>query len=142
VSTDSAKDEGYKPAHRNHLPENYDPVAEKSPYRPNRISLRERLCYAALSVAFLGYAAVALLTDDFYIPGRRNYPGMHLHGYPVVLMAIAIFSACVALIAVIVDHYDKRDNELIYKKVIRISALSGAALFCAALLLRVLEISR
>ncbi|MGZ3802538.1 MAG: hypothetical protein ACXVCL_20435 [Bdellovibrio sp.] len=51
--------------------------------------------------------------NDLYIPGKRK--GIHLHDVPAWIMYGAIICACLVMLLVIIDHYDKRNNETCYK---------------------------
>ena len=96
----------------------------------------------ALSAALILFAVIALLADDFWIPtGKANSgTGIHLHGTAVWMMGGAIVCACVVILCTVVDHYDKRDNEHVYKKVEMLFTLAGFGAFFSALILHALAI--
>jgi len=91
---------------------------KKPRYRPNYVDLDVRAGCLSASAALIFYAALSIQNDDFFIwlPGRRQTGYVHLHGVPVWLACISIFFACLSMLAVVVDHYDKRDNEESYRK--------------------------
>lgn len=82
---------------------------------PNRIPLDERLKNFAFAACLSTYAGIAAWADDFFIPGKRGH-GVHLHGAAVWVMLAACLCAVVVLLAVVVDHYDTRDNERVYER--------------------------
>lgn len=83
-------------------------------YTPNQIPLTTRILRTLGSVALLAYGILGVVIDDLVIPGKRN--SMHLHGLNAWLMALGIACAAVTLLAVVVDHYDRRNNESVYRR--------------------------
>lgn len=81
---------------------------------PNKIPRSIRIVYLFLSSVLIVYAAHGLSINDIYIPGHRGNPGMHYHDLSAWLMAGAIFSAAANMISVLVDHFDRRNNEIKY----------------------------
>lgn len=114
-----------------------DPDAPPPPnrpvYTPNHIPLGERWLHGTLSVALIAYGAWGLWIDDLYLPGKRG-PGMHFHGFAAAVMALAMACAAVNLASVVVDHYDRRNNETNYKAFARLAAIAGWSLFALGVL--------
>lgn len=98
------------------------------PYYPNQIPLKDRILCSVLSTFLVVYGIVGLINDD--LPIRRR---IHLHGFPLILMVIAMFGASLAMMLVVIDHYDRRDNERHYRMVSRI--VQGIAWTCFILAL-------
>ena len=117
----------YQPGHRNHLPEGYDIASGKSAYRPNRIPLWERIRNLALSIALIAYGYVGILVDDLVVFGRRT--ALHLHGAAAWLMYGALLAGSLLMLSVVVDHFDRRDNERSYKRFSRVMFAICCALF-------------
>ena len=145
LSGESRSLRGVAPANaagKNYFTEGYDPVTGKTAYKPNSVPVRERLARIALSAALVLFAVIALLADDFWIPtGKANSgPGIHLHGTAVWIMGGAIVCACVVILCTVVDHYDKRDNEHVYKTVEMLFTVAGFGAFFSALILHALTI--
>lgn len=107
-------------------------------YTPNHISLEARAWYLVLSSLLITYASAGVAVDDLFlfIPGSRRSPSLHihLHGVPAFLAGAAILSASATLLSVVVDHYDKRNNETNYRTFAKMSLIAAAALLAAALL--------
>lgn len=98
------------------------------PYAPNHIPRTERIFYAVVSAILLVYGVVGLWIDDLYLPGRRT-EGVHLHGVPAWVMFAAFLCACANMLSVIVDHFDRRNNEINYKLFARLTAIAGWSIF-------------
>jgi hypothetical protein len=108
----------YRDDHPNELPRGFDASQLPGTWRPNRISFAERTFNIVLSIILLIYGAVGLINDRLYVPGRWT-AGVELHGLPASLMFGTISCAAIALLSVIVDHYDTCDNERRYKQFAR-----------------------
>ncbi len=92
-------------------------------YRPNHISAAVRWAYGITSGVMLLYCAYGLWIDDLFIPGRqrrrflgKHSGGLHLDGIEAWLMTAAVVCAASVMLSIIVDHYDKRDNERNYRR--------------------------
>jgi hypothetical protein len=104
------------------------------PYRPNQIPPEKRAFHIATAVILITYGVISLAIDDMYLPRRRRRPGTHLHGAAVVLAFAAILCASGALLTVVVDHYDRRDNERHYRTAALALQVTALVLFVAAIL--------
>lgn len=100
-------------------------------YIPNVISLPQRLAHFLGGLLLLGYGAWGLYVDDLYLPARHG--GWHLHGSSAWIMAGALACGALVLLAVVVDHYDRRNNEIAYERFGRWAARGGWLCFCLAL---------
>lgn len=102
-------------------------------YRPNQIPRDERLRNIVFALALFGYAALGVRNDDLLLPlGRRT--SIHLHGPSTWVMLAAAVCAVAVLLAVVVDHYDRRDNERHYQAFGKYFRQAGWGLFAGALL--------
>lgn len=104
---------------------------------PNQIPLRVRILNVIFSSVLLVYGTLGVYFDDLYLPGRRS-PGMHLHGEPAWIMYGAFVCAAANLLAVVMDHYDRRPNERGYRLFALVTQISGWVLFALALILDVI----
>lgn len=98
---------------------------------PNRIPVGTRLFNVIGSAVLLGYGAYGLYVDDIFVPGHRG-SGVHLSGTAAWLMYAAFLCAAANMLAVVADHYDRRNNELRYAHVTMASQWLGWGLFCLA----------
>lgn len=103
-------------------------------YTPNHISSGERTLNIIFSAILLTYGTVGVIIDDLYIPGKRR-PGIHFHGEPAWIMYGAFLCATANLLSVVIDHYDKRNNETNYKVFTRVTQIAGWTLFALSLIL-------
>ena len=87
---------------------------EHGRYLPNQIPLHDRLTYLGLSLLLLAYGTYGVWANDLYVPGRRSR-GVHLHDRPAWVMYGAIMCACAVMLSVVLDHYDRRNNERGYR---------------------------
>jgi hypothetical protein len=86
---------------------------ESGRYVPNQIPSSERAHYILFSLLLFAYGTFGVWINDLYVPAKRR--GMHLHDSPAWVMYGAILCACLVMLSVVVDHYDRRDNETGYR---------------------------
>jgi hypothetical protein len=99
---------------------------------PNRIPVGTRLTNVALSAILLGYGTYGLYINDILIPARRG-GGTHLSGTSAWIMYVAFLCAIANLLAVVADHYDRRNNERNYAHFTMTSQWLGWVFFFRAL---------
>lgn len=85
-------------------------------YVPNEIPLKKRMFNSLFSLAIIFYGGYGLYINELWVPIAKR-TAVVLSGVSAVLMFAAIVCASVMLIAEVIDHYDKRDNEHTYYKV-------------------------
>lgn len=83
-------------------------------HTPNHVPLTTRIFRTLGSLGLISYSILGVLIDDIVIPGKRN--SMHLHGLPAWFMALAMVCGAITLISVVVDHYDRKNNEQTYRR--------------------------
>ncbi len=125
----------FPPAKLGEPPEPPTEAPAPPPASPNHIPESERWWNGFLSFLLLSYGTYGLTVDDIYIPGKRGN-GMRFHGVAAWLVYGAMVSAAANMISVIVDHYDKRNNETNYRLFARATQAVGIALFCLAVLVQ------
>ena len=90
---------------------------ESSRKTPNFIPLKTRICVLILSLIFIIYTIFGISNNDLVVPlSKRGRTSFHLHGIFMYLGAIGIVCFIASMISVIVDHYDKRNNEYLYEE--------------------------
>jgi hypothetical protein len=83
------------------------------PYRPNIVGIEIRLMNGITAAALIGYACYSVAKNHFYIPTKRG--GLVFYDESA-WMTFAVFCiAGVNLLVEVLDHYDKRNNEVYYK---------------------------
>lgn len=118
-------------------PEDEPPPApkydERGRYIPNHIPAGERLGLTGFSLLLLGYGGYGVWRNDLYLPTKRG--GIHLHDVSAWAMFGAIACACLVMLVLVADHYDRRDNELDYWRASRVIRGIGWAFFALSLIL-------
>lgn len=101
-------------------------------YTPNHVPIGQRLFYAVVSLTWVGWSVVGLLSGHmFFLVSRRGL--VHFSGVPALLFSAAVLASAVACFVAIIDHYDKRDNESSYKRARRwLWWTAAACLFVSA----------
>lgn len=106
-------------------------------FYPNQISAPLRRRYLLQSCLISLYAGFALYVGKVSIPVRaRAYT---FEGIAALVLAAAMFMAILNMLSVVVDHYDKRDNEHSYDQFARITYILGWVLFVLATILNVIQ---
>lgn len=99
-------------------------------YVPNRVPRVTRALYAIISLIWLGWALIGMLSGHMYFLISRGGP-IHFSGIPALLFSMAVLAGAAACSVAIVDHHDRRDNEESYRRARRVlwwSALAGLGL--------------
>jgi Zn-finger nucleic acid-binding protein len=103
-------------------------------YTPNHIPEKKRKLNSIFSVFLFLYGSYGVYVNNLVIPiGRKR--GIHLHDVPAWIMYGAIICACLVMLSVIVDHYDKRNNETNYNLFANIFVYLGWAFFVLSLVM-------
>lgn len=107
-------------------------------YQPNKIPWQTRLYYLMLSPAILLYGTYGLINDDLYIPGKRSR-GIHFHGSAAILVFVVFLFVIANMFSVVIDHFDKRDNEINYRNFAKFTLIIAVVLFFIALIIQVFQ---
>lgn len=102
-------------------------------HTPNHIPVRHRVVYIILAIILLAYGTFGLYIDDIFLPGKRT-PGTHYHGTAAVILYLAFVAVAANLISMVIDHYDKRNNQTNYRAFARISMIAALCFFILAAL--------
>jgi hypothetical protein len=105
---------------------------EPVPYTPNHIPVETRWAHVLVSGGLIIYGLIGLWLDDLYMPGKRGR-GLHFHGLAAQILFAAFVSGCCNLLSVVVDHYDRRNNETNYRLFAQVTSILGLGLLVAAL---------
>jgi hypothetical protein len=100
-------------------------------HTPNYVPLGLRLIYSLVSVTWLSWAMIGLLSGHMFFLVSRKGP-IHFTGIPALMFSGAVLASAAACAIAIVDHYDRRDNEDAYKRFRRWLWWSAAGLFLIA----------
>lgn len=105
---------------------------ENGRYVPNDIPSGERIGYIIFSLLLICYGTFGVWVNDLYVPGKRR--GIHLHDAPAWVMYGAIICACLVLLSVVIDHYDRRNNERHYRTFASVGGFLGWTFFGVSIL--------
>ena len=103
-------------------------IAADGTYVPNRIALKTRITNCLLSLGIVAYGYWGLRRDDLTVPISKR-TASHFHNFSAWVMYAAMLCASVHLTAIVVDHYDRRNNEHLYQRVGNLSKKLGWGLF-------------
>lgn len=103
-------------------------------YRPNKVPPKEQVIFVVFSIFLLVYGTTGIINDDLFILGGSNgsrsraatvRTGVHLHGPAAWCIYAGMLCAVACMVSMVIDHYDKRDNEIQYKRFAEITQLLG-----------------
>lgn len=102
-----------------------------SDHTPNHIPKAGRFLNAVYAIVIIVLGAIGLITGELLIPGRRTAGpnGLALQGPSAWAMYAAMVCACAVLLSVFADHYDRRNNEISYRRWAQIGKFLGWSLF-------------
>ncbi len=107
-------------------------------YQPNQVTLSARFIYAWVSLTWIGWALIGLLSGHMFFLISKAGP-IHFSGLPAIVFSLAVIASSAAVAITIVDHYDRRDNEEAYKRTRRRLWWAAACFFCVALVIGLAE---
>lgn len=96
-------------------------------YRPNEIPLEVRFYHTLSAILLFIYGSHGVWVNDLVFRMKGGFR-IHLHDFPAWLMFGSLLAACVVLISVVIDHYDRRNNEAKYKACARYGEYVGWSL--------------
>ncbi len=102
-------------------------------HTPNHIPASERLVYVILSLFLLVYGGCGVWSDHLDIPSKGGRVTLTLHGVPAWIMYGACICGCLVMLSVVIDHYDKRNNETKYKQFADVFRMLGLGLVALSL---------
>jgi len=89
----------------------------------------------ALAFFLISVSVYAIKSHRIYIPYGSKYHNFLVEfiNYGIILPVLSILLASAALISIIIDHYDKRNNEYRYEKFKNMSIQIGFILYIVSL---------
>lgn len=111
---------------------------QEKKYTPNYIDKAERTLNIWFSIVLFVYGSYGVWVNDLYLPGKRTR-GIHLHDVPAWIMYAAIICACFVMLSVVIDHYDRRDNEINYRRFAAVGRYLGWGLFVLSLVMAIIR---
>ena len=112
---------------------------DPSTYKPNKIPLKARVAILFLCGLLAVLSIVGLFNGSFVMPyGCSRYGGCasryYFEGWEMLVPLLAAVMAVIGFFAVVVDHYDNRHNEYIYKLIINFSCYAAVFLYLICIL--------
>ena len=104
-------------------------------YVPNAVPKSKRVFGVIWSLFLLLYGVFSFFKGDLWIPGVGAASGISFTGEALIIVLVAIFFSCCNLLLPVIDHFDKRDNEIIYQKLEKVSAVCSVVLVIIASIL-------
>ena len=106
-------------------------------YIPNSIPLSTQIFHIIISIGLISYGTYGLMVGDIYLPGKRS-SGVHFNGISAWFVYFSFIFATCNLLSVVVDHYDKRNNEESYKVTALVFAIFGWGSFVMAFVAKII----
>ena len=103
-------------------------IAADGTYVPNRVALKTRITNGLLSLGIVAYGYWGISRNDLIVPISKR-TASHFHNFSAWILYAAMLCASVHLAAVVIDHYDHRNNEHLYQRVGELSKKMGWGLF-------------
>jgi hypothetical protein len=107
-------------------------------YEPNYLPVGERLLYGTLTLTWLAWAAIGILSGHMFFLVSRRAP-IHFSGLPALIFAGAVLASAAACASKIIDHYDQRNNEAAYARLKKTLWYGAGILFLLAILVAFAE---
>ena len=92
---------------------------------PNKIPKSTRIFNTLWAAFLLGLCCYAFIKGSLVYPGVRGSGPVELSGVSLILFGIGLISGALNAVLVVVDHYDKRDNEFLYKQMAKVLNVIG-----------------
>jgi hypothetical protein len=113
---------------------------QRKPYTPNTVPTKKRTIHIILSLAIITHAGYGLIIGKLLIPAKRGRY-LELHGFSAYIMLVALLLLVANLIATVIDHYDRQNNEDAYRKFKKISFRLGWSFWSCALISALIQLS-
>lgn len=127
-------------------PSNTPPPSEpQAPpdYRPNRIPLAHRILNSFCAAVIVLLGVWGLASGSLWLPTRNTRgSSSDLVGPPAWAMYAAMACACAVLLSVVADHYDRRDNEINYRRFVPIGTVLGWSFFLLSFVLKLMGLGQ
>jgi uncharacterized membrane protein len=107
---------------------------EDEPWKPNSISVSERVFNLVLAIALLVQGVIGFYFAEVRLTPPKQKAAILFREGPAWLMAAAMVVGALVLISVVIDHYDRRQNEHAYKSFRWLCVRLGLCLLAASLI--------
>lgn len=110
---------------------------DSATWKPNSVPLSDRVFNLVLALALLAQGFLGFYLGRLALSPPKQKTAIVFREGAAWLMAAAMVVGALVLISVIVDHYDRRNNESSYKLFKWLSVHLGVCLFAASLVAHV-----
>lgn len=91
-------------------------------YTPNEVPLRTRVTETLVTLFVVAYCSYSLWANSLFVPGINRYSpakaqSFTLHGIEAWLISASLLFGVLQFFISVLDHYDKRRNEVRYRKI-------------------------
>ncbi len=104
-------------------------------FKPNEIPLYKRVTYFIISTLVTIYVGYGVFIGYLLIPTEEGF--LVLYGFSLWIGSISFLCLAADFFIKIIDHYDKRDNEMTYWKYSNFAFRSGITLYAIALIVKI-----
>ena len=108
-------------------------------YKPNKLKPATRYKIKFIALALFIYAVYGLLNNDFYLPSKRG--GIHFYDDAAILAFCSFICLCLFCVTAVIDHYDERDNEKLYQRILGIFSFGFLVFLFFAAAFKIFNIS-
>jgi len=125
--------------------EKYSVVNNDSKYIPNKIPLKHRVTSILLAISIFSYCIYSLKTGEItlFFSSNTQYPARAiLDNFSGIALIPAVLSGLMAValsLVVVINHYDKRNNEYKYRKMAASFSLLMKLFFLISLFIKYSE---
>jgi len=101
--------------------------------KPNTVPAVQRVLNLFLALVLVSYGLFGIVQGQMKISPPRSRIGLVFYDRPLWLLAASMFVGALVLVSVVVDHYDRRNNEHHYRLFKRLTVALGLCLLASAL---------
>ena len=110
----------------------YKKTIDDKDYVPNYVPLKNRVTNLVLICLLLGYGLFGFYRGELFVAYRRSE--VILYGNALLIALVSFLLGCAYLALAIIDHYDKRNNEHVYRRLESIFKGFSVLIFIMALI--------
>lgn len=102
--------------------------------KPNTIPPGERFVNLLLALVLVAIGVVGLVQGQLEVAPPKSRIGLVLYDAPLWLLVASLLTGAAVLLSVVIDHYDRRDNERWYQLFKRGAVFLGLLLLGSSLI--------
>ncbi|HHI5411747.1 TPA: hypothetical protein ACPXMY_003217 [Vibrio metoecus] len=109
----------------------YEFIKKSKPYKPNVIPQNIRILFLSIAAGLVLYGLFGINHGEIYLPSKRGH-GVTFIGDSIFVLFGSFVVLAICCIIIVVDHYDKRNNEHLYDLALKGLGYVSLAFFIAA----------